>query len=438
MAADDSLRDQLTRRLLGVGAKLPTSTFGRFGRAALTALRGRRAFRDGASPDVETLTRLLGSLGQLKGLAMKVGQLVSYLDLGVAPELQAALSVLQTHSPPMPFDEVARIIEHELGSHARALLAAMHSTPAAAASIGQVQRASLPDGTAVAVKVQYPDIEKAIGADFRPAAVGTRFVALLVPGASVDDVVAEARRAVLEECDYEREATYQERFARIYEGHRTLAVPRVHRAYCSRHVLTTSWVDGLRLDEFLARNPSQAERDRYGEAIFEFYVGTPYRHGLYNWDPHPGNYVFQRDGRLTMLDYGSTREFSPAFVRNLVALRRAVHADTREALHDAFLRLGVVRAGVPYNFDAPRAFVRALYGPMLRDAALAIEPGQAAPVSQFLANKRGLLKLHLPPEILFIVRIRFGVMSVLARLGARANWYQLECRYADGAAPGLS
>lgn len=350
----------------------------------MAALRGgrlvwrRRKAADGAAGDLDLdqLVALVSSVGQLKGIAMKAGQLMSYLDLTLPPEMKAALSVLQTHSPPMPFDEVRAIVERELGERAAGLLARMTREPAAAASIGQVHRAILPDGTEVAIKVQYPGIDRAIASDFRPASIGTRFVGLLVPGGDVNAILREARRALLDECDYEREAAYQDRFARIYAGHPTLAVPAVAHDYCTRHVLATHWIDGLRFDQFVASAPPQPVRDRIGEAIFEFYVGTLFRHALYNWDPHPGNYILSRDGRLTMLDYGSTREFDRDFVRKLVALTNAVQADAPAPLREAFADIGIGGGGAAWDFDTARALVRAFYGPMLRDEVLAIEPGR--------------------------------------------------------------
>jgi predicted unusual protein kinase regulating ubiquinone biosynthesis (AarF/ABC1/UbiB family) len=431
-----SLREQLERRLLALDAKLPTSSLGRLGRAAAAGLRGARLAlrgRDvGDDPlDLESLVALATSVGQLKGIAMKAGQLLSYLELQLPPELKAALAVLQTHSPPMPFERVIEIVTAELGEHAPPLLAEMKASPVAAASIGQVHRATLPTRQDVAVKIQYPGMETAIATDFRPAALGTRFASLLAPGANVDAIVSEARGALLDECDYEREARYQGRFARIYAGHATLAVPQVHSPYCSRRVLTTTWMDGLRFDDYLATNPAQSERDRCGEALFEFYVGTLFRHGLYNWDPHPGNYIFLQDGRIAMLDYGSTREFDRRFVQKLARLTRAVHTDTRDALHRELCDLGFVKEGQTYDFETARGLVRSFYGPMLRDETLPIEPGEAKPFGAVLESKRELLKLHLPGEFLFILRIRFGVMSVLAKLGARANWYQLERRFAE-------
>src|SRR5215472_17309356 len=429
--SDRSVRDELERRLLALGDRLPTSPLGRLGRTVLAGLRGGRvAWRarqsDDQPIDINALAAVVTSLGQLKGIAMKTGQLLSYLDLPLPPELRSALAVLQTHSPPMPFERVADIVKTELGGRAGPLLEHMAPLPAAAASIGQVHRARLPDGTQVAVKVQYPGIEKAITSDFRAADAGKRFVGLIAPGASVDAVMREARRALLEECNYEREALYQQRFGRIYRDHPTLAVPAVHRSYCSRRVLTTSWVDGLRFDDFVAATPPAVERDRFGRALFEFYVGTLYRHGLLNWDPHPGNYVFMGGGRLAMLDYGATREFDRIFVQKLAALTRAVHTDTHAALHAALVNLDMVPNNDTYDFESARALVRSFYGAMVRDEIVSIEPGEAIPVRTLLQNKRELMKLRLPGELLFIFRIRFGLMSVLARLGARANWYRIE------------
>jgi len=119
-------------------------------------------------------------------------------------------------------------------------------------------------------------------------------------------MIEEARSRFLLECDYQHEARMQERFRNLYDGHPTIVVPPVFDEFCSTRVLTTGWMDGLSLDAWLASGPSQADRDRIGQALFEFYIGTLFQHGLYNCDPHPGNYVFLNDGRVAVLDYGCT------------------------------------------------------------------------------------------------------------------------------------
>jgi predicted unusual protein kinase regulating ubiquinone biosynthesis (AarF/ABC1/UbiB family) len=436
--SNDALKAALMQRLLGSHGALPTSALGRLGRTAGAALRsgrlllggGRRTAEEETPLELEALAKIVGSLGELKGIAMKAGQLMSYIDVALPEELRAALSVLQTHAQPMPFEQVRGILRAELGERAEELLASMEETPLAAASIGQVHRARLADGTRVAVKVQYPEIDRAIEADFGPAAAGSRIALLLYPGAKgVDAVLREARERFLEECDYLHEARCQRRFAETFAGHPVLRVPEVHEAFCSRRVLTTRFMEGEGLEAFLAREPSPELRDRLGQALFEFYVGALFQHRLYNCDPHPGNYLFQSEGAVVMLDYGCTRLFEPEFVCKLARLTRAVHRDTRDALHASFVELGMVREGQRYDFETARGLVRAFYGPMLRDETRTLELGEARSLRQLADSKRQLMKLHLPGEFLFLFRIRFGLMSVLARLGARANWYRLEEEY---------
>jgi len=426
---DPTPREALRRALLQREGKLPTGTLARLSRTAGAMLRsGRMMMRgddSGQEPDLEQALALVASIGQLKGVAMKMGQIMSYIDVALPEQLRDALAVLQTHSPPMAFSQVAEIVRADLPDRGAALLADMEAEPLAAASIGQVHRAMLPSGQPVAVKVRYPEVDRAIEADFGASRIGVTMAALFYPGSRIEGFIQEAKARFLEECDYQHEARSQARFAEIYAGHPTLLVPDVHRPYCGDRVLTTSFVQGIGFEDFLAQGPDQDSRDRLGVALFQFYVGTLFCHGLYNCDPHPGNYLFLPDSRAAMLDYGCTRSFEPAFVRKLARLTAAVHADTREALHAAFLDLGMVRHGKAYDFSVARDLVRGFYGPMLEDREQAIALGEQD-MGAMMRSKRQLMKLTLPGEFLFLFRIRFGLMSVLARLGARANWYRLE------------
>ena len=434
-------RDERAQQLLARQRNTPEAGPVRFGHAAATAARVARLVRRAArrgEVDPEAVTKIVVALAQLKGIGMKVGQILSYIDVALPEELRDALAVLQTHSPPMSFDVVRSIVKEQLPNRADELLAGMDSTPVAAASIGQVHRSRLPDGTAVAVKVQYPGIARTIRTDFSPAALGGAFSSALFPGANVPAAIAEARDRFLEECDYEHEAAAQGRFAAIYADDPVIVVPAVHDSFCTRRVLTTGWLDGQDFERFLATAPTQSTRDAAGTALFDFYVGSLFEHGLYNCDPHPGNYLFLEDGRIGILDYGCTRAFEPEFVGKLARLTRAVHEDRRQSLHDAFLDLGMVRRGQRYDFATARTLVRAFYGPMLHDAVQVVDLGEAVGMREAIRAKMELMRLSLPAEFLFLFRIRFGLMSVLARLGARANWYRLEERWVSQASKGRS
>ena len=435
----ETFKETLRRRLLERGgAALPTGTMSRLGRTAGAMMRSGRMMMSGGGKDgdgeptfdLEQALALVTSVGQLKGVAMKMGQIMSYIDVAVPDELRAALEVLQTHSPPMEWERVQEIIEADLPESAQALLAHMTREPVAAASIGQVHRATI-QGTEVAVKVRYPEVDAAIEADFGASKIGVAMAALFYPGARIKGFIDEAKARFLEECDYAHEAHCQTRFAEIYDGHPLIQVPPVHPDFCGARVLTSTFVQGIPFDEYLAGDPPQEERDRLGQELFRFYVGCLFAHHLYNCDPHPGNYLFLPGGRMAMLDYGCTREFEPALVEQLAGLTRAVHTDEHDGLHQAFLGLGMVREGKKYDFDTARDLVRGFYGPMLEDRVQRISLADQD-MTSMMRSKRKLMKLTLPGEFLFLFRIRFGLMSVLSRLGARANWYALERGFVGG------
>lgn len=382
-----------------------------------------KALRSGAvtgESDLQSVFSIASSLGELKGVAMKMGQVLGYFDVDLPAEVRAALSVLHTHAHPMPFENVRKIIRSELGGRARDLIDNLDPVPISVASIGQVHRAVLPGGQEVAVKVQYPGIEKAIRTDCRPAAVGATFASIIFPGAKLGNFVKEARTRFLEECDYRREARVQQRFHNLYAQHPIIMVPKVHSEYSTGRVLTTTLHPGVHLEDYLAQDPSQKDRDRFGTALFEFYLKTLFKYELYNCDPHPGNYLFRPDGRMVFLDFGCTRSFEAGFVDRLAELTEAVRTDEPETLRRAAVDIGILRPGKRYDHETVRALVRSLYGPVLRDETSTIGPG---------ITKRKIIRLALPGEFLFLLRVRLGLAAVLTRLGALANWYQLESEY---------
>jgi len=418
--------------LMAAEARVPTSALGRMWRAGRAAMgiggllsRGRR----GEELDLEVIAQQAARLGAMKGIAMKLGQMLSYVDQSVPAAVRARMAVLQTAAPATPAAVVRATLTRAWGEG----LAGVDVTwePIAVASIGQVHRARLADGTEVAVKVRHPGIEDAMRADFRSAALG-RTVGAMMGAATVGEVIDEARDAFLEECDFRIEAERQRRFGAIFEGDPELCVPGVIDALSHEDVLVTRWCPGRSFDAFLdgdstgRMGPSQAERDRVGAALFRFWVGTLYREGLFHADPHPGNFAIGDDGRVIVYDYGCVRRFDRATLEGYFRLADAAREDDLAAMVSAVEAMGGRAPRGEAERERLRELVRGFFGPLVTPGVrrIALDEGQRA--ASLMADKKAVMRLALPGKLLFLFRLRFGLYAVLARLGAEADWSRME------------
>ena len=383
--------------------------------------------------DLAKLEALVARLGDLKGLPMKLGQIMSYLELDLPEEARRLLAYLQKQSPGTPFAKVEETLRADLGGRAGDLLSSLERSPVSIASIGQVHRAKLPDGTEVAVKVRHPEMDTAIRADFRAANVGTRMAGLVLPGmgATARDFVVELEARLLEECDYQLEAERQRLFGSIFAGHPTILVPAVHDEWCGPRVLTTTWQTG-RDFETLCATASQEERNRVGAALFDFYVGTLYRRGLFHADPHPGNYEFCPDGRVVIFDYGCVRVFEPGVARSFAELADAVRADNRARTVSALRGLGAEPSADDAAYAHLRQLLRSFFAPMLQSGARPIDGRIIVDFKKMTQDKLAIARLRLPGRLVFLFRIRFGLYAVLSRLKAVCDWSEMERGFAAG------
>lgn len=419
-----ALTARLRARLLGEERAVPTSSWKRLwrtGRGLGSALLARGF-------DEADLDKLVTGLGELKGVAMKVGQMLSYVGEGLPPELRATLSLLQTAAPATPFSRVEEIVRAELGARAEALLAGLDPAPVAAASIGQVHRGRW-EGLEVAVKVRHPGVAEALAADFRSARLGG-LLGAMIGASTVKELIAEARTGFLEECDFALEGRRQQRFCELFADDAAIAIPPVE--WSSPSVLVTRWMTGRSLDALVAAGPTQSERDRLGEALFRFWFRTLYREGLFHGDPHPGNFAFAADGRVVFYDFGCVRVFDAGFRRAFAALAAAARADDLDAMSGAFQSLG----GRAPRDDRGRAnlrrFLRGFFGPLLQPGRRRIAPDEGFDARRIMHDKRAALALQPPGRMLFLLRLRFGLYAVLSRLGAEADWGALEAAWAAG------
>ncbi|HEX8107801.1 MAG TPA: ribosomal protein L7/L12 [Kofleriaceae bacterium] len=355
-----------------------TTLLSRAPRIAATSLRGgvlallmKLRQRPRTAAERESLHRIVASLGKLKGAAMKLGQHMSYFDTTLPEDVRAALAALQTHSPPMAVSRVTKILRSELGEAASPILDSLEPAPLASASIGQVHRARLSDGTRVAVKVQYPGIAAAIKTDFGPASVVGRFASWMHPSSPVESFLREAKACALAECDYRAEARQQADLAARYDDHPRIAVPTVHASYCTARVIVTTYAEGSHLGAWLATGPSQEQRDAIGEALVAFYVGSALRWGVLPGDPHPGNYLVLPDGRLAIVDHGCTRTVPASRARlvleaeDAAAAQRAAAGLAADALLLLRVRLGIASVLAQLGVHTPwRALVAKAMAPV--------------------------------------------------------------------------
>jgi len=365
-------------------------------------------------------------LGQMKGALMKLGQMVSYLDEGLPEPVRVALSQLQQDAPPMSVELATATIETELGRSPELLFADFDPDPIAAASIGQVHRAVTRDGRAIAVKVQYPGVAEAVTADLGNVGLLFGGIGRAYPGFESGPLVDELRARLREELDYRLEASRQQRFADYYAGHPFIHVPAVLPELSTGRVLTTELAVGARFAE--AAQWSQEQRDLAGEAIFRFVFRSFYRLRLFNGDPHPGNYLFRPDGRVSFLDFGLVKEFTP---RDIDVIRRLIQtivlepdaAAFRHAMEDA----GFLQRGAPVEDEAVVEYFGHFYSHMRDRGPHAITPEFASEVVRRFFDVRGpygdvMRHANVPPEFVVVQRVNLGLFAVLAQLGAAADW----------------
>lgn len=366
------------------------------------------------------------TLGSMKGAFMKLGQMASYLDAGLDPEVRRQLSQLQADAPPMSAELAASVVESELGARPEEVFDTWDPEPLAAASIGQVHRALTRDGRAVAVKVQYPGVDAAIRSDLDNSATLLAVIRLAFPSLDAASLVTELRERVGEELDYCREARSQQMFARYYEGHPFVQVPAVVPEASSRRVLTSELVVGSRYEEVL--DWPQEERDLAGETIFRFVFGGLYSMNVFNGDPHPGNYLFHGGGRVTFLDFGLVKWFRQGEVDLLAQMVRAAVTDPDDhALRAAIERAGFLRPDPSLTDRQIADYFRHYYALVLEDREVELSPEYASETLRhfFDAADPVVRRANVPPPFVVLQRINLGLYAVMAGLRSRGNWRRI-------------
>jgi predicted unusual protein kinase regulating ubiquinone biosynthesis (AarF/ABC1/UbiB family) len=414
-----------------------TSVFGEMRRMARTSgavggiaarIAGEKVFgiKTDQARHAEDLKSILGGL---KGPMMKVAQFLSTVPDALPPEYAAQLAELQANAPPMGWAFVRRRMAGELGADWESKFQSFSREALAAASLGQVHRATLPDGRDVAVKLQYPDMPNIVEADLRQVKLAMALYKRMDNAIIQDEIYVELSERLREELDYTREAAQMRLYGAMLRDVPDVNVPTPIPDYTTKRLITMNWLQGTGFKTWLEQGPSQEQRNRLAAALFRAWYIPFYRYGIIHGDPHLGNYQISESGGLNLLDYGSIRVFEAKFVAGVLELYAAVRDnDFARSAHayDIWGFKGITEAQVHVLND----WARFLYEPLIQDRVRPIQEGNGTEFGREVAQKvhAGLQRtggVRPPREFVLMDRSAIGLGGVFMRLGAELNWAKL-------------
>ncbi len=370
---------------------------------------------------------LRAALGGLKGPLMKVAQLMSTIPDALPDEYVQELIQLQSNAPSMGWVFVKRRMQSELGADWQARFASFERVAAAAASLGQVHRATLPDGARVACKLQYPDMDSAVGADLRQLKLIFGVYERYDRAIDTAEIHKEIAARLAEELDYDREARHMRLYAHMLDEEAHVHVPEPVASLSTKRLLTMSWLDGQKLLE--SKDAPVARRNAIALNMFRAWYVPFYRYGVIHGDPHLGNYTIRADGDVNLLDFGAIRVFPPRFVGGVIDLYRALRdGDEQLAVH-AYETWGFrdLSKETVATLNRWAAFV---YAPLMEDRSRLIEETNSGVYGREVAEKvhaelRRLGGVRPPREFVLMDRAAIGLGSVFLHLKAEINWHRL-------------
>jgi predicted unusual protein kinase regulating ubiquinone biosynthesis (AarF/ABC1/UbiB family) len=387
----------------------------------------------GRSPDrAGNAIALASALGGLKGPIMKVAQLMATIPDAIPPEYASELMKLQSQAPPMGWAFVKRRMSAELGANWQTKFSEFEHEPAAAASLGQVHRARALDGTVLACKLQYPDMQSAVEADLAQLNLLFQLRKRFDPAIDASEIKLEIADRLREELDYTREAKHVALYQHMLSGQPLIRVPKVWPELSTGRLLTLDWLDGTKM---LAHKQDPLEaRNRLATAMFTAWWFPFSRFGVIHGDPHLGNYTVFNDGGapagINLLDYGCIRIFPPSFVGGVVDLYQGLlHGDEERVVH-AYQVWGFKRL-TREVIDILNIWARFIYGPLLDDRvrtiADGVKPGEYGRKEAFRVHRALKEKgpVTVPREFVFMDRAAIGLGAVFLHLAAELNFYRL-------------
>lgn len=411
-------RGRLNRlgRLVGMTARVSGS---------LVQSRVQRALGQDEGVKTEAAQRILSTLGEMKGAALKLGQTLSLGANHLPPEVRGIVSQLFSQAPALDYEQIEQVLTEELGGSPDEVFAEIEHEPFAAASLGQVHRARLKSGERVAVKVQYPGVADALVEDMKNAGVLVKTLGL---GTNLFDGKAyfnEVRDELEQELDYSRELTLLEEYRGYLEHWEDLSIPRSFPEFCSKRVLTLERIEGPTVHEFVNRDEPipQDVAFRIGEQLTRAVYGPFFLHRVIHADTHPGNFIVRDDGRLGILDFGAVKRFSVPFWRCFCRAVEIGLANEPEKLLD-LMRAGGFSVNLPD--DKARELleeIAVIVGRPLRGPYDFGNDQIVEDIKTMSTRRAGdFLRVRPPPEGILFFRAVAGLTHNLRSLGSNGDW----------------
>ena len=368
-------------------------------------------------------------LGNLKGPLMKVAQILSTVPDVLPPEYAQELAELQANAPSMGWNFVRRRMAGELGPDWQSRFTSFSQTATAAASLGQVHRATLPDGRQVACKLQYPDMPSTVDADLRQLRLAMSLYKRIDSVIQGDDIYTEIAERLREELDYEREAAQMRLYEIMLRDEPGVSVPRAIPELTTKRLLTMSWLDGRPMQSRIDDDLPLETRNKIAKAMFRAWYIPFYRYGVIHGDPHLGNYQVREDDGVNLLDFGAIRVFPPTFVRGVIDLYEAIRDHDLDKARHAYEGWGFTIASKE-QMAVLNQWAEFVYEPLLQDRVRRIQENGDPTYGRSVAEKvhKGLREtgsVRPPREFVLMDRSAIGLGSVFLRLKAELNWSEL-------------
>lgn len=371
----------------------------------------------------KSASTIAATFGELKGAAMKVGQMLSTDPELLPPEVTSALATLQRDAPPMPFSMVRGVVENALGGALEDHFTSFSEEPIGAASIGQVHRATTREGEDVAVKVQYPGIAESIESDLKNLGALLNLARAKLPKERVNAYLEEITEVLKRESDYLYEADALERFQTVLKDVQGVRAPIPVHELCRRDLLTMEYVEGERLVDWLARQIDEKKRDM-GTRLVHAYIEMVHTHGALHADPHPGNFLVDGEGRLVFLDMGCVRDYDLAFSDGLIRILTALWRHDLDALKEAWKALDFRDEGV--DPEVVYEWLEIALAPLLVDREWDFASWRVHEQGlEFVKKHPSILGFAPPREAVFYLRVLAGLRGLFAQGGVRVNAYRI-------------